>query len=167
MAEVSTEAKEREKVWELIKDIKFALLVTHADSDRMSARPMAAMQDDFEGTLWFFTSITSPKTQEIERNPHVLLSYADTGSNNYVSVQGTAEISRDKELVKRLWKEPARVWFPDGVDDPEIAVLRVDADSAEYWDAPSSKLVHLYGYVKARVTGEPPKGGENKIVAFS
>jgi hypothetical protein len=55
-----------------------------------------------------------------------------------------------------------RTWFPKGVSDPEIALLKVEIDQAEYWDAPSSTMVYVTGYAKAALTGKSPHPGENE-----
>ncbi len=159
-----TESEAREKVWELIKDIRYAQLVTHGVDGSLHARPMAAVERTEDDRLWFFTSATSPKIAEIAKDPRVLLSYSEPDKNNYVSISGTAEAVRDHALIQRLWKEPLRTWFPKGADDPNIALICVHAESAEYWDSPSSAFVYAYGYVKARLTGEASKGGENETV---
>ncbi|HEV7368659.1 pyridoxamine 5'-phosphate oxidase family protein [Arenibaculum sp.] len=150
------------KLWDMIGSIQFAMLTTTDEDGTLRSRPMAAVNHDFDGELWFFTRASSHKTLEIDRHHQVNLAYSDPDEQNYVSVSGTATLVRDSAKAKELWKEPMRTWFPDGPDDPDLALLRVRADSAEYWDAPSSAMVHAYGYVKARLTGEPPKPGENR-----
>lgn len=145
----------REKVWELIKDIKIALMVTQSDKG-MQARPMAAMKREGE-TLWFMTRADSGKVAEIQQQPEVLLAYSEPEKQNYVSIHGVASVEQDRAKIKDLWSEAARVWFPQGPDDPTITLLRVEATAAEYWDSPSSAFVYAYGYLKARLTGEPPK----------
>ncbi|MBM3618435.1 MAG: general stress protein [Alphaproteobacteria bacterium] len=156
----------RKKVWELIKDIRIAQLVTHVNSETLAARPMYAMNKDFDGNLWFFTDASSPKVDEVKAHSHVLLSYSDPSKNNYVSIQGHATISDDREKIAELWSEGARAWFPKGEKDENLRLLRVVVNRAEYWDSPSSTLVMAYGYAYARLTGETPKVGENKKVAF-
>ena len=158
--------EDRMKVWELIKDIRIAILVTVDDEGAMRSRPMAAQQDEFSGDLWFFTDIESGKIDEIEGNPKVLLGYSNPSKQEYVSVNGTASIVRDADKIKSLWSESMRVWFPKGPKDAGIALLKVSIESAEYWDAPSATMLLAYGYVKARLTGERPKGGEHKVVNF-
>lgn len=165
-AQQSSSAEDKNKVWELIKDIKVALLVTRGDGGRLHGRPMAAAQTDFSGELWFMSHDSTPKLGELSNDEHVLLAYSEPKSQNYVSVSGTASISRDRAEIKRLWSEPMRVWFPKGPEDDNIALIKVSIESAEYWDAPAAAWVYAYGYVKARVTGEPPKSGENKVVTF-
>lgn len=157
----------RQKVLDLIKDIRVALLVTSDADGRLRGRPMSAMSRDANGVLWFASREATAKLDEIARHPNVLLAYAEPKDQNYVSVSGRAQVVRDPAKVRELWSEPARVWFPKGPDDPDIALIRVEIDSAEYWDAPSSAWVYAMGYAKARLTGEAPKNvGDNKIVNF-
>ncbi len=150
----------RQKVWDMIKDIKVTLMATHDVEGALHARPMVARQEDFDGTLWFFSRADSRKIQEITHNPTILLNYSDPEHQNYVAITGTADIVRDREIIKDLWSEGMRTWFPDGAEDPNLVAIRVSAESAEYWDSPSSALVYAYGYVKARLTGESPKPGD-------
>ena len=167
MVETRTDQAARNKVWEMIRDVQVAMMVTLDEGARMRARPMrAVLVKDFLGTLWFFTSQPSPKAQEVQRDDRVLLAYADPDSQNYVAVSGTAQVVRDPQKQKELWSEPLRAWFPGGPEDPKAALIKVEVEGAEYWDAPSSTFVHAYGYVKARLTGEPPQAGENDKVAF-
>lgn len=167
MVETRTDAEARRKVWDMIRDVEVAMMVTLDGQGRMRGRPMRAVSTkDFSGTLWFFTSQPSPKTEEIGHDERVLLAYADPKTQDYVAVSGSAQVVRDPAKQKELWSEPLRAWFPAGPDDPRAALLKVEVEGAEYWDAPSSTFVHAYGYVKARLTGEPPQAGENDKVAF-
>ena len=129
---------------------------------------MVAINKDFGGELWFASNDGAPKLEEIARREHhVLLAYSEPKSQNYVSVAGSATIVHDTAKANELWSEGLRVWFPKGPDDPGMALIRVKIESAEFWDAPSSKWLYAYGYAKARLTGEPPRDvGENKVVTF-
>ena len=166
MTDISESYNDRQKVWELIKEVRIALLVTSADQG-LRGRPMAAMNKDFDGELWFASRRDAPKLDEIKDDAHVLLAYSEPKDQNYVSVAGNARVVQDVAKVKELWSEPMRVWFPKGPEDPDIALIRVTVTSAEYWDSPSSAWVFAFGYAKARLTGEPPRDvGENKVVNF-
>lgn len=166
MAEHTGTADAQKKVWEMIKDISAAMLVTQNAQGEMSARPMSAVNRDFTGSLWFMTAADSPKLDEIRASPNVLAAYSDPSDQNYVSARGKARIVTDRAKIREFWSEAARVWFPRGPDDSPIALIELEVESAEYWDAPSAAMVYAYGYAKARLTGEPPKMGENKKVDF-
>ena len=165
-AQQFSSSDDKKKVWELIKDIKVALMVTRGEGGRLHSRPMAAAQNAFDGELWFMSKGSTPKLSELAQDEHVLLAYSEPKNQNYVSVSGTASTTRDRAKIKELWSEPMRVWFPKGPEDDDIALIKVSVESAEYWDAPTAAWVYAYGYVKARITGEPPKSGENKVVTF-
>ncbi len=156
----------RDKLWSMIKDIKFAMLTTADDGD-LRARPMAASQSEFDGTLWFFTRKSSHKVEEVNAEHSVGVTYAEPDSQNYVSLSGKATVVSDKQSIDQHWSEPLRTWFPKGKDDPDIGLLKINVTAAEYWDAPNSKMVHAYGYVKAVVTGEAPDPGDNQKINFA
>jgi general stress protein 26 len=167
MVETRTDHAAREKVWEMIREVQVAMMVTIDERGHMRGRPMRAVSlKEFSGTLWFFTSQPSPKTAEVQHDDRVLLAYSDPSSQNYVSISGTAQVIRDPAKQKELWSEPLRTWFPKGAEDPSAALLKVEVEGAEYWDSPSSTFIHAYGYVKALTTGEPPKAGDNDKVSF-
>lgn len=164
--ETRTDQAAHDNVFELIKDIGVAQMVTVDRAGKLRARPMVAQQERFEGVLWFFTSAGSGKIDEIEHHGEVLLCYSDPSRQHYVSVVGEAQVHRDPGKVGELWSEAMRVWFPKGPDDPDIALLRVEVREADFWDAPSSTFVHAYGYAKAIATGERPSPGETAHVEF-
>ena len=121
--------------------------------------------DDFDGSLWFFTSDEAPKVEELERNPHVCLSYAAPDKDLYVSVSGRAELVHDEAKAKELWNVYAEAWFPQGVDDPHLALLRVDVEQALLagQEAEGAQFAEI---VVGAVTGKPPKSGEEGKLDF-
>ena len=153
------------KIWDLIKDTKFAML-TSEDGGQLRSRPMAVSQSGFDGTLWFFTKASSHKVDEVEADHRVGVSFSDPSSQNYVSLSGTASLVQDRAAIDAHWSEALATWFPNGKDDPDVALLKIAVTQAEYWDAPNSAMVHAYGYVKAKLTGEPPHPGEHEKVTL-
>lgn len=140
----------------LIKGIKFAMLTTMTDDGTMRSRPMATQTKDFDHEhLWFYTKRSSPKSYEISSNREVHLSYASPEDNRFVSVTGSAEIVEDRRKMEELWSPVHKAWFPDGLDDPELTLLKVKVQRAEYWDAPGSRMIQLFGALKAAATGKP------------
>ncbi len=152
----------------LIKGAEIAMLTT-VESDRfLRSRPMMTQQSTEDGTLWFFTHADHGKANEIERDPRVNVSYILDSSNQYLSVSGLAEVVQDESKVRELWKPSYRAWFPKGLEDPNLALLAVYVERAEYWDAPNSVFVELYGFAKAMLTGKKFKGsGSHAALDFS
>lgn len=142
------------KLGELIADIPVASLVTMDGEGVLRSRPMATLPLGAEPVLWFFTDDYSAKVDNVILHPQVCVSYAAPDKNRYVSVSGTAELVRDPDLIGKLWKPSLKAWFTGDMQDPDLALLRVDIVSAQYWDASTSKLVQLFAMLKALTTGE-------------
>jgi general stress protein 26 len=152
-----------EKLREMIKDIDFCMLTTLDENGDPHSRPMSSNgQIDPDGDIWFFTGVSSHKVGEISNKPKVNLNFADPKNQKYISVTGNAEISRDQKKIEELWKPEFKMWFPEGKDDPEIALLRVKLEKAEYWDSPSSTIGFALSFVSSLITGKQPDFGENK-----
>src|SRR5882757_2142604 len=152
-----------DRVWELMKKIGFAMLVTR-DGDKLRARPMSAYLERENNAVYFLTDARRHKDDEIARNPNINLSFADAGSQKYVSVSGTAVVSNDRARIKELFSTPAKAWW-DSADDPNIRVLKISPEDAEFWDSPGTVI----SYVKmaaAAVTGTRPDIGDNRKVAI-
>ena len=146
------------KFGELVAGIQVAMLTTINKEGKLKSRPMATQQIEHDGDLWFFTGIHSQKVDDLRKLHQVDISYSDTVKNRYVSVSGSAELVQDANKAKELWSPFYKAWFPKGLDDPELALLKVKIENIEYWDTPSSKMVHLIGLTKAVLTGEGYKG---------
>ncbi|MFF1571599.1 pyridoxamine 5'-phosphate oxidase family protein [Leifsonia sp. NPDC058292] len=147
---------------DLIAASKVALLTTQTAAGHLHSRPLATQKAEFDGDLWFFTQDPSPKVDDILAHPSVNVSY-DTGKG-YLSIAGTAELVHDREKVDELWSPLVEPWFPDGKDDPSVALLLVHADSAEFWASHEPGVVTAFKVARAAVTGKQPDIGENKTV---
>ena len=150
-----------QKVGDLIKDINMAMLTTEAEDGVLRGRPMATQNSPFDGTLWFFTSASSGKVSELDWNAEVNLSYAEPAETKYVSISGDGEIVRDRVKMEELWSDIYKAWFPQGLNDPDVCLLKVEVSTVEYWEAKSGKMVQLFGYIKALATGGRVQGGEH------
>jgi len=142
---------------ELIADIPIAMLATLEGDGALASRPMAALEMDASGALWFFTDLRSAKVEHLRV---VNLSFSDIAHGTYVSLSGKGEIDTDRERIERLWTAFARPWFPDGPDSPNLGLLKFLPDSADYWDAPNSKMVRGFGVIASIVAGQPIAMGE-------
>lgn len=152
------EAQTRERLWALIKDIRFAMFTTHDTNGHLHARPMTTQNRsiDEDHSLWFFMSRSGEPVAELQADPNVNVAYADPDQDAYVSVSGVAQLVEDRTRARQLWSTMNEAWFPNGVDDPDLALVRVDIVHADYWDVKANKLTQLYRMAKAAVTGHPP-----------
>jgi general stress protein 26 len=154
-----------QKLKDMIKEIDFCMLTTVDENHDLHSRPMSLNSEvDKDGNLWFFTSTNSHKVSEVKRTPKCNVSFADPNDNHYVSITGTAELVRDRKKIAELWKPALKAWFPEGVDQPDLALLRVGIEKAEYWDSPSSTVAQVVSFVSAIVSGKSAEWGENKKI---
>jgi general stress protein 26 len=151
------------KIAELMKDTKICTMSSISDGEIVS-RPMAVQSVEFDGDVWFFTYDTTDKITEIKANPNVNIAFES--KNSWVSLSGRAELIHDRQKAAELWNPMLKAWFPKELDEPGLALLKIHALSAEYWDSSSSKMVSLFGSVKAAITGKAADGGENKTVVL-
>ncbi len=157
-----------QKLREMVKDIDFCMLTTVDETGDLHSRPMSSNGDiDPNGDLWFFTAASSHKVSEIENLPKVNVSFADPENQHYVSITGTAQLVRDPNKIEELWRPEFKMWFPEGKDDPEVALLRISLEKAEYWDSPSSTVGYALSFVSSLVTGKEADFGENKKLDLS
>ena len=152
---------EQIKLGELVEDMSVAMLTTFNDAGLLDSRPMAPLEMDSEGAVWFFTEHDSSKTSYLST---ANLAFSDASNSTYVSLAGRGEIHKNKEDIHRLWTVFAKPWFPDGPDSPNLALLKFIPSSAEYWDAPSSKTVRLFSLAASIVTGKPVNMGDHDII---
>lgn len=150
------------KIATLIDGIGTAMLTSVDTDGSLHSRPMGTLAMDFDGTLWFFTRDHSKKVEEVERESHVNVAFVDVDDDVYVSLRGKATLSMDRERIEDLWNPIFKAWFPQGLDDPELALLRVDVERGEFWDPPSSTMVQLFGFAKSVLTGQAYEPGRDE-----
>jgi general stress protein 26 len=152
------------KVAELAKDIRIGMLTTLDDGNQMVSRPMALQETEFDGEFWFFAERSSRKVGHIAANPSVSVTLSS--GQTWISVHGHARVVTDTDKAKQLWNQAVEAWFPQGPEDASIVLIKVDGDGAEYWDTPGGRLATAISFAKAKVTGQPYDGGENKQVSL-
>lgn len=161
--EATSKPGDVQHAYELMRKITFAMLVTR-DGDRLRSRPMAATVEPEHNAIYFLTDVRRHKDDEIARDHQVNLAFADPSAQKYVSVSGVASVSNDRAKIKQLFSIAAKAWW-DSPDDPNIRLLTIAPEEAEYWDSPGT----IVSYVKmavAAVSGSRPDLGDNRKVAI-
>ncbi len=146
-----------EKIAELLQSFHTAMLVTHGGMDSLHARPMEIAHTGPDCQVWFYTDGTTVKAEEIRQDQEVLLTF-QKDHQKYLTLGGTAHLIHDRARIAEHWKEPFRVWFPGGVDDPNLVLVQIIPRHAEFWDNSGLQGVrYLYEAAKAYVTGSVPE----------
>jgi general stress protein 26 len=163
MTEPKTHSEQIQKLRNMVKAIDIAMLTTVCEDGSLHSRPMSCNGEiEPSGDIWFFTYASSHKVIEIEQQQQVNVSFADPHKQLYVSMSGLGQLVRDRQKMAELWQPQLKAWFPKELDEPDIALLKVTVEKAEYWDAPSSFIANTISMLKAATTGETANVGENE-----
>jgi general stress protein 26 len=139
-----------------------ASVTTRTAGGALESRPLAIIEDDFDGRLWFFTADPSAKTADVAAHPEVNVSVGD--DTGWLSFSGTAAVSRDAARIDRYWNPWAAAYFEGGRDDPSVALLEVTVDTIEYWDFEKPAVIRAFEVVKGLVTQTPPDVGPSGTI---
>jgi general stress protein 26 len=140
------------RLGELIENTPVAMLTTLADDGALISCPMEALEMDCDGALWFFTDLRSDLGERLRR---INISFVDDQRGSYVSLSGRGEIAKDRERIERLWTMFDKASFAEGSTSRHLALLKFVPSQAEYWDAPSSRVVRLLALAASAVSGAP------------
>ncbi|UNX54806.1 pyridoxamine 5'-phosphate oxidase family protein [Georgenia sp. TF02-10] len=149
------------KVSDLIKGIRVAMLTTTSTEGGLRSRPLATQDVDFDGDVYFIVERDSSAVADVTNHGAVNVAYV--GDSTWVSLSGTARVLPDSPKLAELWNTFTDAWLHGGPDDPNNVLLHVQAESAEYWDAPGAKVVQLANLVRSKVTGKRVEGDSGTV----
>jgi general stress protein 26 len=148
------------KLRDLISDVKICMYTTVDNHGMVTSRPMTTIDVDEEGNLWFFTNEFGENILEESYDNSAYLIYSHPGTNTYLFVRGTSNIIVDRNKIVELWKPMLKAWFPLGVDDPKLCLIKVITEEATYWNSTSNKMIVFYNMVKAIASKRKYEQGE-------
>lgn len=148
---------------ELVKSINTGIMMTRMPGDEFKSRPMTTCHVDDNGDLWFFTDEFSEKISDISKDSLVYVNYADPSKKTFVVLSGTASINTDEELKKKYWNPSLKAWFPKGLDDTRLALIKVEPIEVEYWSEHSNKIVILFRMISSIISRPNANKAYNKI----
>ncbi len=149
---------------DMIGEIPIAMLTSVGEDGELHSRPMATQKVAANGTVCFFTSVHTAAAYESTENCRVNVSYADARRSVYISISGSANVSDDRQRIHELWDPAVSAWFPKGMDDPDLRLLCVQIERAEYWDVATNALSLLVGYARKAITGKADSIGTHERI---
>ena len=149
----------KKKLKEMAEGIDFCMFCTKLGHFPFDSVPMSTREVDKDGNIWFMSKMHSDKNHAILEDNRVMLLYALPGKAHFLTVCGRAKILKDEEKTEELWNNFAKAWFEEGKKDPELTLLKVEPESAHYWDTKHGKMVALLKYAVAAVTGNAADDG--------
>ena len=137
------------EISEKMRDIDFAVLSTRTEGGAIAGRPMSNNRDvDFDGDSYFFTCDDTRTVSDIARDPNVGLTYQSKSGMLgmkpfFITVEGRAELIRDKGRFAEHWTKDLDAWFKEGIDTPGLTLIKVAAQRLHYWDGFDSGELYL------------------------
>jgi len=164
-------SKKIDELYDLIRGIETAMFTTRRPNGQLVSRPMAT-QDRIDGAdLWFVTDTDTHKVDELVMDPHVNLAYYNNKTREWVSVSGVAHVSKNRNRIRQLYQEDWKAYFGDeggdrdgGPNDPRIALIMVECESATYMKVNKPKPIVLFEVLKGKITGSRVDIGEVREV---
>lgn len=157
--------EKHENFWDLIENITICMVTTN-DNGSLRSRPMASKVDRETGLIYFLTESGTPKLEELHQDSDLALSFADPDNHCYVSVSGRGVVSKDRELIKKLWGPFCDVWFEGDADTADVSVISVHPEQGDYWKNTSGKVKTAFEMAKFYFIDGVPDIGENRRVTF-
>ncbi|WP_432713478.1 pyridoxamine 5'-phosphate oxidase family protein [Pedobacter sp.] len=151
---------------EKIEDVRICMFTTLSLNNEFSSRPMATANVGDDGSIWFFTNEYSLKSSEISKDYNVNLTYSDPSKHSYLYINGKAELIDDAEKKAAYFSLMVKAWFPDGLEDSGLILIKVKPEVAEYWDNSASKMVVAFNMLQAIVTGDKYEEGQHEKIVF-
>ena len=149
-----------EKFRDLVKDVTICMFTTLDEHHDLSSRPMYTSQVDDEGNVWFFTNEFSEKINEVSKDNLVHLIYSHPVKNIYIDVKGTCSLIIDKKKMEELWDPVLETWFPQGLQDAKLCLVKVATETAHFWNHASSKMGLLFQMLRSITKGDQYKETE-------
>jgi general stress protein 26 len=149
------------KVLEIMRGDRFCMMTSVGEQGRLHSHPMTPQEVTDAGDVWFFIDRTSDQAANVRAEKRVNLAFSD--GSTWLSVAGHGTLVDDRLKAEKLWNSMVAAWFPDGLDSPDLGLLLVESDSAEYWDTPGGRVATALSFVKTRITGDRPSGNSETV----
>ena len=161
MEKIPTEAEKREHLRKIVNAARTSMLVTYGAMG-LHGRPMAnaEVSEPFE-MIWFATSRSSVKMDELKRDDRVFLAYHGSGTE-WATISGRARAVDDRAKIRELWSPVWKVWF-ESADDPDIILLAVTPEGGEYWDS-GNKIAAYIKFAVGALAGKDLSREDHQVV---
>lgn len=155
-----------DKLKHLVLEVNTCMLISSGKTARQNTRPMAVVDIDLQGNLWFFANKNSNKVKDIEEDSHVQLVFAHPAKSVFIDIHGRASVETNPGYIDEKWTPLVKAWFPEGKDDPAICLIKVKADEAHYWSVEGSKVGAMVKIALSAVTGKKLEEGVHGELHF-
>ncbi len=159
MAELEREDIEA-KLWKTLDDERIGMLGLCNDGSS-HFHPMTAFCDREMGTIWFFTRRDAELVRNMIQGGKAMFNLVSKDRDLWACIGGSLTEQHDAERIEKYWSPVVAAWFPEGKDDPELTLLRLDAEDAEVWVSNKGPIRFALEIAKANLTDTEPNLGDH------
>jgi general stress protein 26 len=139
---MKTKEKNMSRVKEMMNHIDFCFLTSKGEKGLLHSRPMSNNRNvEYNGENYFFSYSDNDVCREIQKDPAVSLSFSVPGEMIFISVGGKAELLHDRELMKKYWDDELEQYFPDGINQEGIVLIKVKAELITLWEGNEESFI--------------------------
>lgn len=151
------------RLWKALEDTRIGMLGLPGDH----MQPMTGFRDDTDGSVWFFTRDDTDLARRAAVDPQkAMFCLISKDRELYACVGGRLSLSRERARVERFWNPVVAAWYPEGRDDPALALLRLEPEDAQVWLSTKGPVRFAWEVAKANVTGREPDMGARTEIRF-
>ncbi len=152
------------KFWKVLRSDRTMMLGLNGVADGHT-RPMTAQVDGDadRGPIWFFGARDSALVRALSKGDRAIATFASKDHDLFATIHGALAIDDDRAVIDRLWNRFVAAWYEGGKDDPNLVLLRFDAERAEIWLDASS----LIAGIKMLFGSDPKKDYQDKVATVS
>lgn len=158
---MSQSPSDLDKLSELLKKFRFAMLTTRTDDGKLAAHPLTVQEAEFDRDLWFIIGKNSSAVEDVARDP--MSAYPSARMTRGYRLRAPRPSCPTPRSCANSGIRRSRHGFPDGPENPNVTLLKVDAVSGEYWDSPGGRVATLVSLVKSKITGEQFRAENEKL----
>jgi general stress protein 26 len=145
-----------ERFWKELAENPVMMIGLDGENDGY-AQPMTAQFRDAAGPIWFFASRRSELAGALFRSRRSMAHYVAKGHDLFATIHGALQMETDRARIDEFWVDSMAAWFKGGKADPDLALLRLDPETAKIWLSGlgiEMAIKSLLGGVKAATAGQ-------------
>ncbi|MDP3175619.1 MAG: pyridoxamine 5'-phosphate oxidase family protein [Phenylobacterium sp.] len=127
-------------------------------------QPMTAFAEPDSGTIWFYARADGDLARHAGggQAATMILQTKDL----HACLDGQLSVQADRARIDKYWSPVVAAWYPEGKDDPNLTMLRLDAADAQLWITEAGPVKFMWEIVKANATKSTPDLGERTDISL-
>ena len=153
----------RERLWKEIEQARIVMLgLVGGEPHHM--QPMAAFGDKEGDAIWFFTKKQTDLVHQTGASHDAMVCIMAKDMEFQACIHGKLTEDIDRSKLERYWSPFVSAWYPEGKDDPDLTMMRLDPHDARVWVSTRGPITYPLEIAKANAAHRlPDVGGKQDV----